>query len=475
MRKLFITMLVISLLITTSCNQWLDVTPKTEMKADVLFSKQAGFRDALIGVYGLMTSKSTYGSELSMAYIDVLAQTYDNVRGTSGHQYLNAANFDYAEVGEEARLLKIWKQQYKAIVNTNIIIERADENQSVFTGENYSLVKGEALALRAFLHLDLLRMFGPIPATGLGKMAIPYVNAYTNIAFSQSTVKEVLEKIIEDLEQARMLLKKSDPYGPNRVSVENASLGDGNRSIRMNYYAATAVMARAYLYVNDKENALIAAKEVIESGLFPSFEFSTDAATKIEKGDYIFPTEHVFAISIKDLKTQIADQYFPESYNNVSISALSLKNTNIQQIFPVGVNTDYRNNWFETSSTSTKRVSKYTYNVLIPLIKISELYLIASEAEPTLSKAIAYMNELKIHRGLSALDVNTVNQAMLTTEINEEYRREFISEGQLFYYYKRKNVAKMPTIPQFTNLNKVYELPIPKVEIEFGNIEESDK
>lgn len=462
-----ICLAVFLLVAGTGCKKWFDITPKTEMKAEVLFSSQAGFRDALIGVYALMTEPSSYGSELSMAYVDVLAQTYDNARTVAGHSYFDAAAYKYTIANEESRLLRIWKLQYKAIVNANIIISKADEKRAVFTGSNYNIIKGEALALRAYLHFDLLRLFGPSPATGLTKKAIPYADAYTNVPFEQSTVEQVMSKALKDLTDARELLKESDPYGPAKIDETVAGLGAGNRKVRMNYYAATALMARIYLYKGDKLNALAKAKEVIDSDLFPSF----NPSGSIQKGDYIFESEHIFSLTISDLKTRYADLYFPEVAISTSPTQLSMRNTVLAGIFPAGLNTDYRNNWFETATSSTKRITKYSYNTLIPLIKISEMYLIAAETETTLSTAISYLNVLIVHRGLSALDIPSTSQVLLDTEIENEYRREFISEGQLFYYYKRRDRQKLPTIAQFANSEAVYTLPIPVSEIEFGNIE----
>ncbi len=469
MKKYSLIILAILFLSTTGCKKWFDVIPKTEMKGDALFSTEAGFRDALIGVYALMTQPASYGSELTMAYLDVLAQTYDNTRTTSGHSYLKAADFDYKEAGEEKRLEKIWKQEYKAIVNTNIILQKAEENRSIFKGKNFNIIKGEALGLRAFLHFDLLRMFGHAPLEGLNQKAIPYANAYTNVPFKQSTSLEVISFIITDLNNARELMKDSDPYSPSLMKKEDAGFASGNRNVRMNYYAITALMARVYLYAGEKEKALIKAKEVIDSGLFPPFSSGSGVT---DKKNYIFPSEQIFSLTITDLKTRYSDRFFPEVGNNASPTSLTMRNTTLLTIFPAGLDTDYRNNWFETSTSSTKRLSKYSYNTIIPLIKISEMYLIAAEAEPVTSIAVKkYLNVLKVHRGLSELDAQTTSDVLLKTEIKNEYRREFIGEGQLFYYYKRLNEQKFPTLPQFSNSSQVYNLPIPSIEIEFGNIE----
>ena len=52
------------------------------------------------------------------------------------------------------------------------------------TGE-YELFKGEALGLRAYIHLDLLRLFAASPAmeNGRNRKAIAYVDRYTNELF----------------------------------------------------------------------------------------------------------------------------------------------------------------------------------------------------------------------------------------------------------------------------------------------------
>jgi hypothetical protein len=69
---------------------------------------------------------------------------------------------------------------------------------------------------------------------------------------------------------------------------------------------------------------------------------------------------------------------------------------------------------------------------------------------------------------LAPLDAPSTTTEMLGQEIAAEYRREFIGEGQLFYYYKRLDVQKLPTIAQFTDSDAVYSLPIPVSESEFG-------
>ena len=67
MKKLINKSIILSLFLAlTACNDWLNVSPKTDMKAEDLFSTEAGFRDALIGVYALMATDNLYGKNLSI-------------------------------------------------------------------------------------------------------------------------------------------------------------------------------------------------------------------------------------------------------------------------------------------------------------------------------------------------------------------------------------------------------------------------
>ena len=67
------------------------------------------------------------------------------------------------------------------------------------------------------------------------------------------------------------------------------------------------------------------------------------------------------------------------------------------------------------------------------MFKISELYLIAAECAQG-KAAYDYLNKLRNHRGLSSIAPTDD----LAGYIFQEYRREFIGEGQMFFYYKRK-------------------------------------
>ncbi|WP_164121839.1 RagB/SusD family nutrient uptake outer membrane protein [Sphingobacterium sp. xlx-130] len=468
MKILSSLLLTLLLLMTVSCDKWLDVTPKSEMKAEQLFSSQAGFRDALIGIYALMTDKNSYGVNLTYGAADVLAQTYDNVRSTSGHSYEFFSKYEYDNANVESTLAAIWKQQYRGIVNANIILSQIDEKESVFRGNGYQIIKGETLALRALLHFDLLRLFSLPPSLGLGSPGIPYADKYTNVPFPQSTVEENLNRIIADLKNAQSLLRAVDPFGPNATNIDLEDQLLKNRHYRLNYYAVTTLLARVYLYQGNNNMAVEAANEVINSGFFKLFE----ATGGIPSSQFIFPQELMFSIHIPGIKTKYLDTYFPEITQTTNAKSFTINNSTIDAIYPAGLNTDFRKYWFDIATTNSMRIVKFNYSNLVPILKFSECYLIAAECSIDPKQGGEYLNTLRAHRGNAPLAIENITAETLDAEIQKEYRREFIGEGQLFFTYKRLALSKLPNILAFDDLTKIYSMPIPQVEIEFGNIKE---
>ena len=205
------------LFFSAACENWFDVSPKSDVKAEDLFQQESGFRDVLTGVYSLMSAPESYGRQLSFGYVDVLAQYY-NISGNT-HRYIKTKDYLYREPYDKEVLSTIWSRQYKGIANLNAMLMFIDEQRGVFSGDEvYRIYKGEILALRGMLHFDMLRLFSASPAIDKERKAIPYLESYTNLPQHQLTVGAVLEKVVKDLNAARELMREVDPYGPNYVA-----------------------------------------------------------------------------------------------------------------------------------------------------------------------------------------------------------------------------------------------------------------
>ena len=51
------------------CSNWLDVDPKSQVKQEALFESEAGFQDALTGIYTMMARTGMYGGHETMGFL----------------------------------------------------------------------------------------------------------------------------------------------------------------------------------------------------------------------------------------------------------------------------------------------------------------------------------------------------------------------------------------------------------------------
>ena len=78
------------------------------------------------------------------------------------------------------------------------------------------------------------------------------------------------------------------------------------------------------------------------------------------------------------------------------------------------------------------------YQYLMPLMRISEMYLIAAECLDEETLKYQYLNQLRNARKVASVG----EEGNIMEEIEKEYRREFIGEGQLFWFFKRQNECR---------------------------------
>ncbi|HUP12606.1 MAG TPA: RagB/SusD family nutrient uptake outer membrane protein, partial [Niastella sp.] len=255
-----------------SCKKFLDVKPEDSVQEDLLYSSEAGFQTHLNGIYLALTNENVYGGQLTMEMTEVLGQRY-NCAGN--HRYNDLAVYNYNSPKVIPKIQNAWNGLYKIIGNINTLFEKAEAHKDLFNGINYDLMKGEALGLRALLHFDALRLFGMVyKRDSTVTKRIPYYTAKTIVAGELLTGKEVVENIIADLKEAESYLV-NDPIITSGIAGTAKSTFTQARQLRMNYYAVKLLQARVYLYANRPEEALAAARSVIEKQVWFPFVSST--------------------------------------------------------------------------------------------------------------------------------------------------------------------------------------------------------
>ncbi|EDM35416.1 hypothetical protein PBAL39_13140 [Pedobacter sp. BAL39] len=492
--KLLIGLILLSGFLS-SCKKWLEVQPESEISAPILFSTESGFIEALNGIYNRCTESDLYGGELTFGTLEVLAQNY-TMNQDDNMKYRQTSLFNYKNREFIDRKDKIWIGLYNGIVNTNLILENIDEKKNIFNGNNYSVVKGEALALRAYLHFDALRMFAASYVRNPSAKGIPYVTKYSKDVTPMSTVAESIDLMIKDLEAAKELLTidpiRSASYVVGYpVQTDTTLNGEEkspqlflqNRRHHLNYYAVCGTLARIYLYKNDKVKALSNALEVINSKKFPWTSPSDFIAFEEAKKDRILYKELVFGWYIPGAADDIRDKWFTSGTSKFYLQDDLGKI--IYETAGTGADDNRYKQWLSSiaqpSGERTSDIVKYRRNplskeenanlhyLMAPALRLSEMYYIAAECTATsnLIGAADYLNKVRAARGM--VGIEAASEEQLTTELLKEARKEWLAEGQMFYMYKRLNRPISGQTGSFIPASdNIYILPLPNDEIVYG-------
>lgn len=449
MKKIFTLFAILSLMTAVSCDAWLDVKPYDKMAEDELLSSEEGFIKFLNGIYIELNRDMLYGGALSVEMVEIMGGAY--AVGTDNSVWGNYADLAEYEYGTEywrARMNETWNKAYSLILNCNLLLENLESTGVKFSGDNMKVIRGEAIALRAMLHFDMLRLFGPVYSRNPQALSIPYYKKYTLVPNALLPASEVASEIMNDLQEARILLA-NDPIVTSGTMTtppaDASSVFMYYRNLRLNYYAVTALMARCALYFGDRESAYEYSTEVIDAanaGIFPFVDKSLVTGSP-DDPDRIFSSEVIFALTHSQRNTLFKSYFDPSRIPNYVFRMDNDLMSNV--VFGGGAMTGgnqddyrYRVNWVATGAN--RYFYKYSdmndtgniCNTMIPMIRLGEMYLIAAESRSEdIGSGLAYVNALRSNRGVNGLQ-------SLTREILQyEYIRELYGEGQMFFMYKR--------------------------------------
>lgn len=465
---------------TAGCSNWLDIKQEGTIEADKMFDDEVGFEEALAGVYSSMGNIYTYG-EYMITVPDALAQYWLMPSGTE--QLYPMKNFDYKHTNSETCISNIWTYMYKAIANDNLIIQHLGDKKNI---SNYNIIKGEALGLRAYLHLDLLRLFGP-QTKDLSAISIPYRTEFSNQTINLMKTEDVLNTAEKDLLESYTLLK-DDPiktYGRKNSDLTNYNSGiaENFRGIRMNYYAVCGTLARLYMLKGDKAKAAQYAQEVIDANnIFWLVKTSELSNNNLFQGEIIFG--EFLGNSILNLISSVLGNTGTSGTDILTVSTGMLQNMFVNS--GEGASDDYRygnNMWGTPTGVEGKTCRKYYWGTessiasnkpiqqIVPLIRLTEMYDIVAEANvetPENGITRNMLDKVRMSRNLPKLSKKNYTSDELMELIVDEARRDFVGEGQMFYMYKRLNHSIMTEGDDIIPNNVVWKLPLPTDETQYN-------
>ena len=450
----------------TACNDWLEVAPQAEKEEAEMFEKEVGFRNVLIGAYIRMKSNNLYGEDLTYGSIEMLAQHWTNTDDLG--KYLKAYNYEQSVV--ETKINSFYGNLYKVIADVNGLLNNIDARKEMFEGNNYEIIKGEALAIRAFCHFDVLRLFGPIPTNLPEGTILPYVTTVSIVPNRLVSYNDFTTKLLADLDEAERCLEGNDPIltaSIKELSTLEVAQDDNflcDRQMRMNYYAVCALKARVQLWLGNKNEALKYAQKVIDAkDPNGNVMFRLGSATDCANGDLIFSSEHIFNLNVynlSDFKISAANTFYTNSTALKYFWASETTDIRRGKMWKEV----YDNYWwtyyyYMTKYTQATNMPVWAKNS-IPLFRLAEMYLIAMECG-SIQNANDLYKEVCIARDITPVTFGSTEELLETLIL--EYNREFYGEGQAFYAYKRLGRSKIFGTSTVGSA-LIYVLPLPKAE-----------
>lgn len=422
MKKLIYISLSVLLLANVSCKSYVETPlPKNELVSNLVFTNDNTATAAVVGTYSQMNA-------YNYLFANVLINFLTAMSADDLYYYTTFANFDVfknnALLPGSQYVATMWSDPYYYIYNANACIEGLTASTTVSEPVKKQLL-GESYFMRAFLHFYLVNLYGDVPL-------ITSTDYQANGLKPRDPAAVVFAAVLSDLRMAKELMQDNYPSA-NRV--------------RPNKAAATALLARAYLYDRQWENAEKEASEVIANNRYSLLK-DLSKVFLANSGEAIWQLQPVNVAAGRN--TWEGFTVTPATATNAPLYRLD---STLIETFEQG---DLRKaNWTGTytSATGTKLVYPYKYRVRTStagvseysmVMRFSEQYLIRAEAraqQNKLSDARADLDTLRHRAGLASLPTRWAQDSVLIA-VEKERRVELFTEwGHRWFDLKRTKRA----------------------------------
>jgi starch-binding outer membrane protein, SusD/RagB family len=418
MKKYLILLIILASF--TSCENQLDTFPTSSVAADAAFRNEGDFSNAVRGAYRAMLSASYYGGDLQG--FDV---TTDNLLISQEGRFSQQYRHDWA-YNPNSGFGGYLAQAYRVVQNANFILLNIDVLED---GDFKNNMKGEALAIRALAHFDIVRYFAKIPTQSSdagASLAMPYVTVPdVNALPARITVTEYYTNLVLDLTEA--------------AAIINAD----NGKFQMGKNAVNGILANVYLHMGKYQDAANAANAVTAAvGTRANFvgiwnDTQTDGVIFNLQNDN---TSNVtLGVPYNQTAGGIKDEYVPDYAFFQQYAANDIRKTAyFETSLFAGNNYNHVKKWYSSTTTTSLGV------VDAKVLRASEVQLIKAEALSEIAgQDVAARAALDLVRSqrYTGFTVGTEVGSALKEAIAKERRLELAFEGSRFSDLKRKGLA----------------------------------
>lgn len=421
-----------------SCNKFLEEKPHGFVSPSNFYKSVDDFDGALKGLYGITNSYFNSGDYLSMHMVFAPYMDVPESAEQTGDVWINNPGDGFY------CFRNCWANPYSIIKNVNMILESVEGK--TFDEKTKDRIIAEAKFFRAYAYFELVQSFGDVPYRD------KVVASLNDVQIPRTPEAKIYEYIFSDILEAELKM-------PDNMSEQG----------RINKTVVKAVLARIYLtsagypmgmtehYSKAREKAL----EVIAN---PKYSLTTTYKDGFKVKNYT--SETIWAILFDSPKVNNGRHQNTAPIG--SNTAICLPSPEFINSFPEG---DERKEWGTKPNYITKSgkefVTRPYFNKFInpqffedelpatatgeldyhiPLIRLSEMYLIAAEAENEVNgpgNAYQYVNKIRERARIDKAnpshvpDLENLSQEDFRKAIIKEREFELFMEGQDWYTMKR--------------------------------------
>lgn len=474
------------LTILAGCNKLVEIDPPiSSIPASEVFKSKEQANSVLAGMYSMMGHNTGIMVFSNGGITCNAGMSAGELVNTLGALNLPSYQFYSNKLERDNFFIQtqMWAPAYKIIFVANTVTAHLGDAGSLIDDSTKRVLTGEAKFIRAFCYFYLTNMFGDVPLV-------------LTTDFNQSTKMvrtpqaEVYQQIEKDLEEAKASLPK------------DYSMAAGER-VRVNKWAATALLARVYLYNKKWAEAEEQATEVITNNQYKLATLNsafanngTEAIFQLKNSMDKDPVNATwdgvnFLPIMRYTEQDPADQQAfldPAAFELIGINFTANYHLTPQCINAFELGDKRRREW--TDSCPTPNVSpwngipfyyafKYKIYSRLPnqpeqyytVLRLAEQYLIRAEAKAQqkndLAGAAADINKLRTRAGLANTTATTSDE-LLDAVMHERQVELFAEWGHRWFDLKRTDKANavlgaMPDKQPWSPTQLLY--PIPPDEI----------
>ncbi|HET8573198.1 MAG TPA: RagB/SusD family nutrient uptake outer membrane protein [Edaphocola sp.] len=412
-----------------SCKKQLVQDPSNAIPTGNAFQTVNDFELADQGMYYQMVHAENYigGADAPISWISTMDLLADNLisQSTGRGSQRTFGNWQY----NKSNTTGMFEDGYRIIRSANAILENIANIDGAAQKDNY---EGEALAVRAMVHFDLLRIYSkPVsgPQADLNGLGVPYVKT-TDVKDkpARGTVKETYDNVVADLIKAATL-----------INVDN---GVG----RLNKAAVYGLLSRVYLYGGEWQKCIDASTECLNSGVdvasitdFPSIwtdQSESGVLFKIRFTQQDEGTDGTIAVGVGYSQTG------PTGVKSEWVCSYSLAqmfDTNDVRTDAYILPTTYNGIDYNAINKYMGRPNEPLGLVDVKYLRVAEVLLNRAEAEANTGDdpaALDDLNHLRENRYFNYTAGTETGQA-LKDAIQHERRLELAFEGDRWFTLKR--------------------------------------